>query len=1439
MSLNLIKSKAEESLLEQEQFLRATLDGLSASVCVVDAEGTIIKANRAWNSFGTENNADKKTICEGINYLDACRTATVADKEDAEESVAGINAVIAGTLPEFVKEYPCHSPDEQRWFSCKVHPLHIAGAHYAVISHENITDRKQAEQSVLDNQQQLEELVCTLEDKVDEAKKASKEFELINQKYKLLFESVNDGIFIHDMQARILACNTVVLERLGYTQKELLATLVSQVDSPEECQHIPERLARLREQGHFTFETVHQRKNGSRIPTEVSARLIQWDDQPAVMSICRDITDRKLAEVALRESEDRYRVIFEGSIQGILVVDLETGRFSYANPSICRMLAYSETELLLLNIGDIHPADQLGLVKTSFGFVSHEGKTLPFELPCLRKDGTVFYAKISAVVSIINGRECAVGFFTDVTERRAREAGQEKTRKELAVTKKIADEVSEFAESIINTVRESLISLDQDLRVVTASRSFYDFFKVKPEETIGQLVYDLGNKQWDIPKLRELLETILPQKTTFDNYEVEHEFATIGRRTMLLNARQIHQVLGKERIILLAIEDITDRKQAEEELANQKNQLLALMNHIPDLVWLKDTDGVYLNCNKEFERFLGAEEKEIIGKTDYDFVDEELADFFRANDRNVIVAGHPINNEESFTFADDGHTIFAETRKTPAYNHAGEVIGVLSIARDITERNQWDTARKSSLSLLNATLEATADAILVVDLSGRITCLNQKFIDLWHIPAEIIADRVYKAVFDHVASQVTQPVEFINRVTDLYEHPGESSTDTVLTADGRIFRRYSQPQRIDDEIVGRVWSYHDITVSKIAEKKLVKARDLANIANRSKSEFLSNMSHEIRTPLNAIIGFSDLMMKTNLSPHQQDFIGKIHSSGSLLLNIISDILDFSKIEANQLNLEQIPFRLGIIIANATCMVQERALDKGLNLIVKTTPEAAAFLVGDPHRLVQILVNLLNNAVKFTEHGDVQLEISLLKQENERVQLKFTVRDSGIGISEEQINKLFRPFIQADGSTTRKFGGTGLGLSISKQLVELMEGEIWCESILGRGSNFSFSAWFGIGQASDVEQYTSIGAMGRQEKEQSFDFTGSRVLLVEDNVINRQLAIELLKDTGAGVETAANGEEAVSMIIGGSTTYDLVLMDIQMPIMDGYEATRRIRSDRRFTDLPIIAVTANALVGDREKSLVAGMNDHIIKPFDPEEFYACLLYWIKPWVGGCAKNQRPQPETFAPVDFPENIPGIDLEAGLQHVLGNDNLYLQLLRDFQQDFGAFTEQVSVALQSGELKTAMRLAHTLKGVAGSLGACGLQEKALELESAMKEKPENVQMHLDSTGQTLETLLAALQQALPAATTSVTGAGVAVDISVLRLKIKTLGSLLERGDMDAEEAFLEIQPALAAGYPVQTAQIARLLESLDFKAALKLLQELDTASDAPQKFSEKNTSI
>ncbi len=868
--------------------------------------------------------------------------------------------------------------------------------------------------------------------------------------------------------------------------------------------------------------------------------------------------------------------------------------------------------------------------------------------------------------------------------------------------------------TITSSARDSIIMLDEKGNISYWNEAAERMFGYSTEEIIGHHFHTMM-----VPaSLRAA------HNQAFPLFQQTGQGSAIGKTVELSGLRKdgsefplelsLSSVQVKDNWHSIGIaRDITDRKRAEADLAFQKNQLQALMNHIPDLIWFKDVDGDYVSCNRKFERFFGAKEADIVGKTDYDFVSKDLADFFRNNDQMAMQSGKPSSNEEWLTFADDGHQVLVETIKTAVYGMYGEMTGVLGIARDITERNQLNTFLKYSLSLLNATLDSTVDGILVVDLHGHITRWNQKFVELWHIPEEIIAKRLDEPVLNHVLSQLAQPAEFMDKITELYDHPEKTSTDTLLFADGRVIERYSQPQRIGDDIAGRVWSFRDITASKMAEKEIITARDAANVANLAKSEFLSNMSHEIRTPLSAIIGYSELTLGTKLQPRQHDYALKIQSAGAMLLNIVNDILDFSKIEAGHLKMELIPFRLDTILANVINTVQQKALDKGLHLQVETLPEAVSNLIGDPQRLGQIFINLLNNAVKFTKQGEIVFKAELLKREDDWLQLKFSILDTGIGITDEQINKLFHAFTQADSSTTRQFGGTGLGLSISKRLVELMGGKIWCESTPGQGSIFCFTAWFGIGQESDMPHAVGENPDG-EGTGQTFDFSGARILLVEDNVTNRQLAIELLKDTGAVVDVAVNGKEAVTMITGGSTAYDLVLMDIQMPVMDGYEATRLIRSDSRFTSLPIIAMTAHVMEEERQKTLDAGINAHITKPIHARTMFQTMQFFLreqKPTAQLCEKLEgNHSNETVIP-----KISGFDIVGALDRLDGNRKLYIRLLSAFAENESNAATIIKEALASGDTKRAGRHAHTIKASAGSIGAVGLEALARTLELAI----------------------------------------------------------------------------------------------------------------------------
>jgi PAS domain S-box-containing protein len=525
----------------------------------------------------------------------------------------------------------------------------------------------------------------------------------------------------------------------------------------------------------------------------------------------------------------------------------------------------------------------------------------------------------------------------------------------------------------------------------------------------------------------------------------------------------------------------------------------------------------------------------------------------------------------------------------------------------------------------------------------------------------------------------------------------------------------------------------DITQRKQAEAQLLAMnRQLeiltkqADDANRAKGVFLATMSHEIRTPMGGVLGMTGLLMRTALTDRQRHYTERIRTSGEALLSVIGDILDFSKIDSGMLQLDERIFSLKRdVLDRLWSIIGGPAEEKGLRVRV-TSDEGLPLLLGDFRRLTQVLVNLLGNAVKFTEKGEVELSVRIREQDGERVSLSLVVRDTGIGIDQEQMTLLFKPFSQADPSTVRRYGGSGLGLTISKQIVELMGGEIAVESQPGRGSIFTVRLLLPVAPAIELAEREESASLADEE---GVRFAGARVLLVEDQPINREIILELLRLDGIEADIAQDGREALDKV--GGESYDLVLMDVQMPVMDGYAATREIRVKEAKTGarrLPIVTLTAHAIAGDREKVEAAGMDDYLTKPLDPEAFHLALLRWLPREKRMVATAHLTGPTgTEEGLSADADLPGLDVAEGVQRVKGNETLYHKLLRNFVEDFGDLPEQLPQDLRTNRMVDAIHRVHSVKGVSGNLGGNELMAAAGSLEKALREMNDHPHFSVD----------------------------------------------------------------------------------------------------------------
>ncbi len=586
------------------------------------------------------------------------------------------------------------------------------------------------------------------------------------------------------------------------------------------------------------------------------------------------------------------------------------------------------------------------------------------------------------------------------------------------------------------------------------NQNWYDTYGYSRDDELPNQQYGSGIiHPDDYPVIQDALDAHLKRKKPFCEYEVRLKHKKGSWVWVLGRSKVISFRDGQPEWVFGIDFDITERKLQEVAIRKIKESQEILLDNLNSHVWYLINDHTYGIVNKAHAAFVGFDKEKLAFKNLYDIFPKEVADICRDANRQVFETGLPQHTEEWLPLASKKEKRLFSVFKTPVFQEDGSIEYVVCSAEDITNRKKAEQALQSSLSLLQATLESTADGILVVNLQGEVVKWNQKYCALWNVPESVLMERNDKKVLQHVAQWIKDPEVFLARVRQLYEKPDETSVDEIELVDGRVYERYSQPQRIGQEIIGRVWSFRDVTQQKRAEEDLVFAKEKAEAASKAKSQFLSNMSHELRTPLTGIIGFADSLSSTDLSDEQTFLLNHVITASRALKEVVGNVLDISKIEAGKLELYPRLSDLSGLCNQVLSMVQYRAKEKAILLTLDfdmTIPEVTI----DPLRVQQVLLNLVANAVKFTpEHGKVTVSIKQTRTEPRTI--RFEVTDNGIGVPQEDLDRIFLPFEQVDGSITRKYGGTGIGLAISTELIRLMGSTIHVVSEIGAGSTFFF------------------------------------------------------------------------------------------------------------------------------------------------------------------------------------------------------------------------------------------------------------------------------------------------------------------------------------------------------------------------------------------------
>ncbi len=793
---------------------------------------------------------------------------------------------------------------------------------------------------------------------------------------------------------------------------------------------------------------------------------------------------------------------------------------------------------------------------------------------------------------------------------------------------------------------------------------------------------------------------------------------------------------------------VTNRTRELEETNAQLNRdrflLNALVDKIPDAVFFKDREGRFLKVNRAMADDAGIKDPaEFVGKSDADIWQGDLPRAAGEDERKIIETGVPVLNKEEQPVTSNGLPRWVLVTKMPLQDESGEIVGTFGVAREITQQKLAEIQLRESETRFRLLVEHSPDANVTLDVdNGRFCDANRHAEALFrmsrdeickHHPVElspeyqpggIPSSQLAQEMIEMAMSGQRMVFDWVHRDAEGNDIPCEVRLVPLPYGDRKLL------QATISDISARKQAEQDLTdardAAREANRELRRARDVAQEASRAKNDFLANVSHEIRTPMNAIIGMTELVLDSKLTPEQRDYLETVADSAASLMSVIDQVLDFSKIESGKMHLESIPFDLRDEVAAVVKSLNVRARAKQIALVSSVDPGVPNRLVGDPVRLRQVLNNLIGNAIKFTDEGEVEVTVRPREVGPREVTLGFSVRDTGVGIPQDKLELIFRAFEQADTSTTRQYGGTGLGLAIASRLVTALGGEISVESNADGGSTFSFTVKMkrpdSVSQDSHPQSRRAWGKDRAQQPEaMDLDSTPSlSVLLVEDGKANQAMAKGLLRKWGHSVEVAEDGLEALSALEDGE--YDVILMDVQMPNMDGLEATRQIRKLEQGSErhIPIIAMTAHAMKGDRDRCLAAGMDAYLSKPIKRAELSRALAEACPVSTLGhtstCGPHSTLEPATGAtrrqPTDL-DDIDSIDWDAAAE-ILGGDRAMVQrIVHEAVSRMRFLLPKLDEAINDGDVEPAKRLARAIRESAHAIVAEPVARAASEVEA------------------------------------------------------------------------------------------------------------------------------